>query len=257
VGGTFSDRPTATYTPIRGDDFARLMLTPIPPSELFAMLATRAPAAVTLGLGVQSINGLRNWAADASGVTRVEAAFVEVLQLLEELRDEGIVGFGFEAEGDHRTAYLLLEEPGDRRDARAARLLDLLDLDTDLTSFPIRFGFGSGRPDEIRIYTRSLLEILGNLAAQVEVPGADVAAGRTYPTETSPAELSLLPNLSVRSRPLRPFNAFVAVEYRGTWYWIDDRNYRAKRVFSVLLLLLNLVDKSGSMQLPVITIPTG
>jgi hypothetical protein len=257
VGGTFSDRPTATYTPIRGVDFARLMLTPIPPSELFAMLATRAPAALTLGLGVQSINGLRNWAADASGVTRVEAAFVEVLQLLEGLRDEGIVGFSFEAEGDHRTAYLLLEEPGDRRDARAARLLDLLDLDPDLTSFPIRFGFGSGRPDEIRIYTRSLLEILGNLAAQVEVPGADVAAGRTYPTETSPAELSLLPNLSVRSRPLRPFNAFVAVEYRGTWYWIDDRNYRAKRVFSVLLLLLNLVDKSGSMQLPVITIPTG
>ena len=44
VGGTFSDRPTATYAPIRGDDFARLMLTPIPPSELFAMLATRAPA---------------------------------------------------------------------------------------------------------------------------------------------------------------------------------------------------------------------
>jgi hypothetical protein len=258
VGGTFSDRPTATYAPIRGDDFARLMLTPIPPSELFAMLATRAPAALTLGLGVQSINGLRNWAADARDTTRVEAAFVEVLQLLEGLRDDGIVGFGFEAEADHRTAYLLLEEQVDRPpDRRAARLLELLDLDPGLTSFPIRFGFGSGRPDEIRIYTRSLLEILGNLAAQIEVPGADVAAGRTYPTETSPAELSLLPNLSVSSRPVRPFNAFVAVEYRGTWYWIDDRNYRAKRVFSVLLLLLNLVDKSGAVQLPVITIPTG
>jgi hypothetical protein len=258
VGGTFSDRPTATYAPIRGDDFARLMLTPIPPSELFAMLATRAPAALTLGLGVQSINGLRNWTADARGTTRVEAAFVEVLQLLEELRDEGIVGFGFEAEGDHRTAHLLLEEEGDQpRDERATRLLELLDLDPDRASFPIRFGFGSGRPGEIRIYTRSLLEILGNLAAQVEVPGADVEAGRTYPTERSPAELSLLPNLSVTSSELKPFGAFVAIEYRGTWYWIDDGNYRAKRVFSVLLLLLNLVDKSGAVQLPVITIPTG
>jgi hypothetical protein len=258
IGGTFSDRPTATYAPIRGDDFARLMLTPIPPSELFAMLATRAPAALTLGLGVQSINGLRNSAADARGVTRVDAAFVEVLQLLEDLRDEGIVGFGFEADADHRTANLLLEEPGDRpRDPRAARLLELLDLDPELTRFPIRFGFGSGRRDEISIYTRSLLEILGNLAAQIEVPGADVAAGRTYPTERSTAELALLPHLSVKSRLLKPLNAFVAVEYRGTWYWIDDRNYRAKRVFSVLLLLINLVDKSGSVQLPVITIPTG
>ena len=258
VGGTFSDRPTATYTPIRGDDFARLMLTPIPPSELFAMLATRAPAALTLGLGVQSINGLRNWAADARGVTRVDAGFVEVLQLLEDLRDEGIVGFGFQAEPDHRTAYLLLEEPGEGpRDARVARLLELLVLDPDVSSFPIHFGFGSGRRDEISIYTRSLLEILGNLAAQVEVPGADVAAGRTYPTETSPVQTSPLPDLSIQSRLIKPLNAFVAVEYRGTWYWIDDRNYRAKRVFSVLLLLLNLVDKSGAVQLPVITIPTG
>ncbi len=82
VGGTFSDRPTATYTPIRGDDFARLMLTPIPPSELFAMLATGGPAALTLGLGVQSINGLRNWSPDTSGIGRVDAAFVEVLQLI-------------------------------------------------------------------------------------------------------------------------------------------------------------------------------
>jgi hypothetical protein len=47
-----------TYTPIKGDDFARIMLTPIAPSELFAMLAAGAPADLTLGLGVQSINRL-------------------------------------------------------------------------------------------------------------------------------------------------------------------------------------------------------
>ena len=56
---------------------------------------------------------------------------------------------------------------------------------------------------------------------------------------------------------LEPRDAYVKVEYRGTWYWIDDRNYRAKRVFSALLLLLNLVDKSGTGQVPVITIPSG
>lgn len=186
VGGTFSDRPTATYTPIRGDDFARLMLTPIPPSELFAMLATGGPAALTLGLGVQSIDGLNNWSPDA-GIARVDAKFVEVLQLLGELRDDGTLGFRFEEEDGRRTAYLLLEDQGDQpRDVRAARLLALLGLDPGMTDFPIRFGFGTGQADEIRIYTRSLLEILDNLAAQIEVPQGDVAAGRTYPTQTSP-----------------------------------------------------------------------
>jgi hypothetical protein len=258
VGGTFSDRPTATYTPIKGDDFARLMLTPIPPSELFAMLATGGPAALTLGLGVQSINGLRNWSPDTSGLGRVDAAFVEVLQLIGTLRADGVLGFRFESEAGRRTAYLLVaDHDGRPLDARAARLLDLLGLDPSRNSFPIRFGFGTGQAGEIKIYTRSLLEILNNLAAQIEVPGGDVAEGRTYPTQTSPAELPLLPDLSVESQLLAPLNAFVAVEYRGTWYWIDDRNYDAKRVFSVLLLLLNLVDKSGGAQLPVITIPTG
>jgi hypothetical protein len=221
------------------------------------MLATGGPAALALGLGVESINHLRNWSPDVPGIGRVDASFVEVLQLIGDLRNDGLLGFRFEVEGSRRTAYLLLADEDERPDARTARLRALLNLDPGMTSFPIRFGFGADKASEIRIYTRSLLEILNNLAAQIEVPRGDVAEGRTYPTQTSPAELPLLPNLAVESRLIQPLESFVAVEYRGTWYWIDDRNYDAKRVFSVLLLLLNLVDKSGSPQLPVITIPSG
>jgi hypothetical protein len=256
VGGTFSDRPTVTYAPIKGEDFARIMLTPIPPSELFAMLAAGAPADLTLGLGVQSINGLRNWTVDSRGRTRVDAAFAEVVDLIGDLRQDGVLGFRFDTQGGRRIAYLLLAEE-EARGPRVRRLVKLLDLDPSITSFPIRFGFGNGGAAEIRIYTGSLIEILTNLAARIEVPQADVADGRTYPTQPSPAELASLPSLNVMSRPLRPWGAFVAVEYGGTWYWIDDRDYTSKRVFSVLMLLLNLVDTTGEAQVPVITIPAG
>jgi hypothetical protein len=229
VGGTFSDRPTATYTPIRGDDFARLMLTPIPPSELFAMLATRAPAALILGLGVESINGLRNWAADAQGVTRVETGFVEVLQLLEELRGDGILGFGFQAGDQRRTAYLLLEEPGDRQpDARAARLLELLGLDRALTRFPIHFGFGSGGPDEIRMYTRSLLEILSNLAAQVEVPEGEHRRGADVSDREKPGPAVALAE-SVRPSPPRPRAPQSLCRRRIPRHLVLDRRSRLPR----------------------------
>jgi hypothetical protein len=258
VGGTFSDRPTVTYTPIKGDDFARVMLTPIPPSELFAMLTTGAPAELTLGLAVQSINGLHNWTADAQGEPNVDPEFAEVLELLGALRRDGVLGFRFDTQAGPRTAYLLLEDQeGQPLEPRAQRLLDLLHLDRSVRSFPIRFGFGRAEPTEIRIYTRSLIEILSNLAAQVEVPDDNVDAGRTYPTQLRPAELGVLPRLAVNAREVRPVEPFVGVEYRGTWYWIDDRDYASKRVFSTLMLLLNLVDKAGEAQLPVITIPTG
>jgi hypothetical protein len=258
VGGTFSDRPTVTYTPIKGDDFARVMLTPIPPSELFAMLTTGAPAELTLGLAVQSINGLHNWTADTRGEPHADAAFAEVVELLGALRRDGVLGFRFDTQAGPRTAYLILEDQeGKTLDTRARRLLDLLKLDPKVRSFPIRFGFGADRTSEIRIYTRSLIEILGTLAGQIQVPGDNVTAGRTYPTQAMPTALGVLPSLAVRSRELRPYQPFVAVDYRGTWYWIDDRDYASKRVFSTLMLLLNLVDKAGEAQLPVITIPTG
>jgi hypothetical protein len=264
VGGTFNDRPTVTYTPIKGEDFARMMMTPIPPSELFAMVAAGMPADLTLGLGVESINGLRNWAVDASGATRLDVRFAELVDLLGELRNDGVLGFRFDTQTGPRTSYLLLEDQeGEVSDPRARRLLDLLALDPGMRSFPIRFGFSEGRAGEIRIYTRSLIEILGNLAAQVDVPAGDIAAGRTFPTQRTPAELPSLPHLTVMSRPALPWDRFiprhpyVAVKYRDTWYWIDDRDYASKRAFTALMLLLNLVDKSGQVQLPVITIPSG
>ena len=92
---------------------------------------------------------------------------------------------------------------------------------------------------------------------QATVLVSESSALRSSSPGTGPAELTSLPQLSVRARELRPFEAFVAVKYRGTWYWIDDRDFASKRVFSVLMLLLNLVDKGREVQLPVITIPTG
>jgi hypothetical protein len=65
------------------------------------------------------------------------------------------------------------------------------------------------------------------------------------------------------SRPSRPWAAlapedpFVQVEYRNNRYWIDNRDFGSKRVFTTLMLLLNLVDRGREAQLPVITIPTG
>ena len=247
AGGTFSDRPTVTYTPIKGD-FARVMLTPIPPSELFAMLTTGAPAELTLGLAVQSINGLHNWTADAQGEPNVDPEFAEARAA--QARARRCRGLPFRYAGGPRTAYLLLEEQeGVPLEPRARRLLDLLHLDPGVRSFPIRFGFGRAEPSEIGIYTRSLIEILSNLAAQVEVPEDNVDAGRTYPTQLRPEEFGVLPRLAVSARGVTPR----AVRRRGVpRHLVLDRRsrLRIKRVFSTLMLLLNLVDKSAEGQLP-------
>ncbi len=98
-------------------------------------------------------------------------------------------------------------------------------------------------------------EILSSLAARIEVPDGDIVAGRTDPTRAAP--LGLIPTLAVRHQLLSPESTFAAVEYQGTWHWVDDADYASKRAFTGLMLILNVVEKIGQPQLPVITIPTG
>ena len=89
------------------------------------------------------------------------------------------------------------------------------------------------------------------------MPDADVTSGQTYPTRVTGEDLQTLPIVTVQSSEFEPFGTFVAVNYRGTWFHVDNSDFRSKRVFSVLMLILNLVENIGGEQLPVITIPSG
>jgi hypothetical protein len=255
ASGSFSENPTVTYTPVVGEDFARIMLTPIPPSQLFALVAAGAPPDITLGLAVESINGLRNWSADVHGTSAADPGFVDVLRLLDSLRRQGLVGFGFQTKNDVQTAELLINDRSHSLRDGVRRLVELLGLDPAARSFPLVFGFGDGARNQINVYTRSLFEILSSLAAGISVPDGAVAAGHTYSTRSAP--VGAIPTIAVKHQFLPPWSDFAAVEYHGTWYWIDDADYASKRVFSGLMLILNAVEKTGQPQLPVITIPTG
>ena len=109
--------------------------------------------------------------------------------------------------------------------------------------------------------TRSMLEMLIDLAgSSVEVPAADVAEGRVTPTrafDTDP-EGGYVPMIRIHSSKQEPSGPFAAIPYRSHWFWIDDRDYQSKSVFSFMLILFSLTDtdstKTGG---PLITIPAG
>jgi len=53
----------------------------------------------------------------------------------------------------------------------------------------------------------------------------------------------------------QPVDAFAAVSYNGYWFWVDDRDLKTKRAFSMLMLLFTLSDTGAHEPLPLITIP--
>ena len=54
-----------------------------------------------------------------------------------------------------------------------------------------------------------------------------------------------------------PDDAFVAIMYRDHWFYIQDTDYRSKRIFSFLLFLFTLAETGPQGLSPVLTLPAG
>ena len=122
--------------------------------------------------------------------------------------------------------------PGASAAVEAARekLAKLLGLDPNVREFRIVYGAVPSDNKEIAILTRSMVEILQDLASGIAVPEAHVKQGRVGPrlqADLGP-DGPIQPLIPIWSSAEQPTEAFVAVPYRGYWFWIDDRDIRGR-----------------------------
>ncbi len=50
---------------------------------------------------------------------------------------------------------------------------------------------------------------------------------------------------------------FSSVPYRDSWFWVDDRDYRSKKLFSFLMFVMTLTETGGKEGAPIVTISAG
>ena len=63
--------------------------------------------------------------------------------------------------------------------------------------------------------------------------------------------------IRILSGPSKPSDSYSSIEYRGYWYWIEDTDFRSKRVFTFLLIMLSLAETGDSASAPLLTVSTG
>jgi hypothetical protein len=261
VAGSFSNNPTITYSPVSGADFGALLLAPISPADLFGLILGGVPPDLVLGLGLAQINGERNRLLLRPDSAATERRFTETVDLMVELHEAGLLQLRIEGEGKERVPHLVLADgrAGKVEPESIAKLRELLELTPGKVDFPLIYGSGEGAPDSIRVLTRSISEIMRDLAGQIEVPQEDVALGRTPAKLAERARPPVAVRLAVQVSELPPLldEAFASVRYRRRWYWIANTDFGSKRVLSFLLSLLNLAETGKEPGLPVITIPAG
>jgi hypothetical protein len=146
-----------------------------------------------------------------------------------------------------------------RRRGERAEVRKILGLSPQADEFNVVYGSVAANDREIAMLTRSVIEILTDLSSYIDVSAADVEQKRTYPSPGPELvnSVPVTPLIRILSSRQRPDDAFVAVPYGQDWYWIDNKDFPSKRLFSFIMFLLTLTDTGEKQGAPIITIPAG
>jgi len=258
VEGLYAERPTITYTPLSGDKFTRSLLTPIPPASLLFLLQSGWPVKLLFDLCVKSVNDIDNNSTAPGFVRPPDPRFSELVELMTRVQASGAIGTRLVKQDKWETAVMTFRrkvDPNVARNLAAAR--KLMGVDPNAAETMVIYGSAPTAPNEIAILTRSIMEIIIEMASRIDVPAEQVAEGRTYGTlpEVGSGAGQVLPFSRVHAGKEKPRDAFAAIKYRDHWYWIDDRDRPSKIHFTFLMVLFSLTETGTPPQVPLITVP--
>ncbi len=105
--------------------------------------------------------------------------------------------------------------------------------------------------------TRSMLQVMLELAAGVQVPQSDVSEHKVNPglVEGQARAPQTTPAVDIQSGKTEPTDTSVAVQYAGRWFWISDTDIRSKDVFGAVMLLFSISDIGFKGNGPIVTVP--
>jgi hypothetical protein len=256
----YIDRPTITYSPLTGEKFARSLMTPIPPSAILTLIQANYPVDLVLRLCVHSVNGVRNRFGGAARARPADPEFHPLLERLQRLQTSGAIGLRVQKTNEKEATLMTLRGRVDEAiEKDSVDVREMLGLDPSAQEFSVVYASVAKNDRELAILSRSILEIIIDLASYIDVPDVHVQEKRVNPTpmEEVPPGVALIPLMRIHSSREKPVDAFVAVPYRTHWFWIDDRDLPSKRMFSFLMFIFTLVETGGKEGAPIVTIPAG
>jgi hypothetical protein len=256
--GFYANRPTITYSPLTGEKFSKSMLTPIPPSSIFFFIQAGYPVEAVFRILVQSINGIRN---SYGGIARAHPAdpeFYLLIKRMTKIQDSGAYEIRVQKSTEREAlAAVFSDKVDEKTEADITEVRKLLGLDPKTREFRVVYGSISSGSKEIAILSRSVLQVILNLASYIEVPETHLIEKRVSPgfKDESAEGIAVPPLMRILSSSEEPKDAFVTVSYRNHWFWIDDKDLKSKGLFSFLTFIFNLVDTGIKEGAPVVTIP--
>lgn len=260
VGGIarYYDRPTISYNLMTGEKFARGLMTPIKPESVMSLVEGGYPIDLVFRILVHSVNGVQNQFGGGARARKADPEFYPLIEKLRNIQSTGETAMRVKkVEGRDTLVMIFRKRAAPETEAMGREVRKILGLKEDGGEFKVVYGSASSGDDEIALLTRSVLEILSDIASTVEVPADHVIEKRATPTMEAEGSGIKGPLIHIHSSKERPAEDFASVPYRNHWFWIDDRDYPSKRLFSFLMFVMTLTETGGKEGAPIVTISAG
>ena len=260
----FNQKPTISYKPLRGKEFIKQLMTPIPLNAVLGLSRSGWKIERVFNTCVERINDVEN-APNASGPTPWNKpeyeAFYNTTAILKRLEERRCVSIGRDPSDGKKLVLSFKDDGSWREDIR--ELKNILGIDSNKNEYCFSTNFLKRQGDVIAVQTRSLMGVLFYLSHAVEVPEEDVSNGFVQVTVDKSGEVfDWTANasgtlLKVHCSDKRPEHAYVSTRYRGHWFYINDNDLHSKSTFMFISTLFNLQagEASSADIAPTLTIP--
>ena len=276
AGIAYSDKPTISYTPLRGEDLLKSILSPLHLEDILVLTQSGWNIDRVFGLCFERINNLYN-APNASGPTPDEEPdheeFNRLLNLLRTLQKGRGIEIGTEGkqncDEDKQNCLdivVKLALHDDRFSNELDQVYELLQLDKKKEKFRLStdfFKLKSTQNTEWIARTRSISGLLYYLSQNVTAPsrhreGKEQLVTVTRSNDEKPFDWSKTPAGSmfkVMTGKEQPGDAYIATRYRGHWFYIKDTDLESKTTFTLLRQLFDLQAGQRQSSGPTLTLP--
>ena len=272
TGLTYKETPTISYSPLRGDQFLKQILSPVPLEAVLILTQSGWSVERVVNVCVERVNGLDN-ASNASGPTpsrepRYER-FKEMAEILRELQVADALELGAApcepgTNGSMQPGHdlVLRLKPQKELAENIARLQGLLGVKMVNNQLRLTNNFLNRPENGLAVRTRSMMGIFFYLSHNSEVPAVHKEAGlvtQTKGKDDSDFDWNKVTGglFRVRSAASKPPRPFVTVPYRGNWFYIADNDLESKSTFMLLTQLFNLQAGQIKTVAPALTIGVG
>jgi hypothetical protein len=258
ASATYLDRPTITYAPLSGDKFAKSLLQPFPSSVIFELIQAGYPADYILQMTVHAVNGIHNRSSIDGSARQAQPDFYPLLGALRRLQLNGAISMHLQKKNDRDIGTLVVSNassPEARDDIQFIE--NTLHVRPRKGEILLVFSEYPEKDCEVAVMSRSLIEILLDVASGIQVPEEDVLDGQTAASARVPSapDSHDRPPINILSGTAVPARPFVAIRYQDKWYWISNQDLPSKRAFSFLMMFLSLIETGTTPQGPVVTLP--